>query len=36
MENSTPEFLWKGIDLEALRQIMDKPADDAVASVFES
>lgn len=36
MENSTPEFLWKGIDLEALRQVMDKPADDAVASVFES
>lgn len=36
MENTTPQFLWNGIDLEALRKVMDKPADDAVASVFES
>ena len=36
MEKTTPQFLWNGIDLETLRQVMDKPADDAVASVFES
>jgi hypothetical protein len=36
MEKTTPQFVWNGIDLETLRQVMDKPADDAVASVFES
>lgn len=36
MEKTTPQFVWNGLDLEALRQVMDKPADDAVASVFES
>jgi hypothetical protein len=36
MEKTTPQFIWNGIDLETLRQVMDKPADDAVASVFES
>jgi hypothetical protein len=36
MKKSTSEFEWQGIDLEELRQVMDKPADDAVASVFES
>ena len=27
---------WNGIKMEDLRQIMDKPADDAVSSIFES
>ena len=36
MEKTTQKFVWKGIDLEALRQVMDKPADDAVFTVFES
>jgi len=36
MEKSTQQFIWNGIDLEALRQVMDKPADDAVDSIFES
>ncbi len=30
------KFIWNGIDLEELRQVMDKPADDAVTSIFES
>jgi hypothetical protein len=36
MENSTKQFIWNGIDLESLRQVMDKPADDAVLSIFKS
>ncbi|WP_234567541.1 oxygenase MpaB family protein [Rhodohalobacter sp. 614A] len=36
MEKTVPQFLWNGIDLEALRLVMDQPCDDAVASVFES
>lgn len=36
MEESTQQFIWNGIDLESLRQVMDKPADDAVLSVFQS
>lgn len=36
MENSTEQFVWNGIDLEALRQVMDKPADDAIDAIFES
>ncbi len=36
MENENEKFIWKGIDLEKLRQEMDKPADYAVKSVFES
>lgn len=36
MEKTTPQFVWKGIDLESLRQVMDKPSDDAVLTVFES
>lgn len=36
MEKSTKKFIWNGIDLEALRQVMDKPADDAVLSVYKS
>ncbi len=36
MEEIKTQFIWNGIDLEALRQVMDKPADDAVASIFES
>jgi len=36
MGTSTQKFIWNGIDLEALRQVMDKPADDAVLSVFKS
>jgi len=36
MGKSTQQFIWNGIDLEALRQVMDKPADDAVDSIFES
>ncbi len=30
------QFLWNGIDLEQLRQLMDSPADEAVAAVYES
>ncbi|HSM46746.1 MAG TPA: oxygenase MpaB family protein [Draconibacterium sp.] len=36
MSSNKQLFIWNGIDLETLRQVMDKPADDAVASVFES
>ncbi len=36
MENTTQQYTWHGIDLEALRQVMDKPADEAVLSVFKS
>lgn len=36
MEKNDPPFVWNGIDLEALRQVMDKPADDAVDAIFES
>jgi hypothetical protein len=36
MNISTPQFIWNGIDLEALRQVMDQPADDAVAEIFQS
>jgi hypothetical protein len=36
MENSKHQFFWKGIDLEAFRQVMDKPADEAVQAVFDS
>ena len=36
MEKATQQFFWNGLDLEALRQVMDKPADDAVLSVFSS
>jgi hypothetical protein len=36
MERTTPQFVWNGIDLDALRHVMDKPADDAVQAVFES
>lgn len=35
-EETTQQFVWNGIDLEALRQVMDKPADDAVADLYES
>jgi hypothetical protein len=36
MEENLQHFIWNGIDLESLRQVMDKPADDAVLTVFES
>jgi len=36
MEKGTQQFVWNGIDLDALRQVMDKPADDAVDAIFES
>lgn len=36
MEKSTQQFIWNGIDLEALRQVMDQPADDAVSEIFKS
>ncbi len=36
MGKKTEQFIWNGIDLEQLRQVMDKPSDDAVASVFAS
>ena len=36
MEKTTTQFVWNGIDLDALRHVMDKPADDAVQAVFES
>ncbi|WP_373516959.1 oxygenase MpaB family protein [Pricia sp.] len=34
--NELQKFTWNGIDLEGLRQVMDQPSDDAVASIFES
>lgn len=36
MNNENQLFIWNGINLEELRQVMDKPSDDAVLSVFES
>jgi hypothetical protein len=36
MEKTTPQFVWNGVDLDALRHVMDKPADNAVLAVFES
>jgi len=36
MNVSTSQFIWNGIDLEALRQVMDQPADDAVSEIFKS
>lgn len=36
MKSSTPKFVWNNIDLEALRQVMDQPADDAVDAIYES
>lgn len=36
MNNNNQKFIWNGIDLELLRQVMDKPADDAVAEIFKS
>jgi hypothetical protein len=36
MENIQKQFIWNGVDLEALRKVMDKPADDAVQAVLES
>ena len=36
MEKNTPQFVWNCIDLNSLRQVMDKPADDAVDAIFES
>lgn len=34
--NNTKKYTWKGIDLEALREVMDQPADDAVSAIYES
>lgn len=36
MELDTTHLSWNGISLDSLRLIMDKPADDAVLSVYES
>ena len=36
MKEKKPQFEWKGIDLNDLRQVMDKPADDAIDAIFES
>ncbi len=36
MTNRANKFEWNGINLEDLRQVMDKPADDAVRAVFDS
>ena len=36
MEKGIQTFIWNGIDLEALRQVMDMPSDEAVLSVFNS
>ena len=34
--NNKLHFIWNGIDLESLRQVMDQPADDAVSEIFQS
>ena len=36
MEKAKQQFFWNGINLEELRQVMDKPSDEAVLSVFNS
>lgn len=36
MKNNDVGYLWNGIDLEALREVMDKPSDEAISSVYES
>ena len=36
MDKSSQQFVWNGIDLDALRQIMDKPADQAIEAIFKS
>lgn len=36
METTTSQFVWNGIDLEALRNVMDKPSDEAVLSILDS
>ena len=36
MGATSEELSWHGISLDSLRLIMDKPADDAVLSVYES
>lgn len=34
MEKTTPQFIWNGIDLEALRQVMDEPSDNAIEAIY--
>ena len=36
MKKNAKQFIWNGIDLDELRQVMDKPADDAVETLYES
>lgn len=36
MKNKNQQFIWNGIDLNALREVMDPVADKAVDSIFES
>ncbi|MFY0644317.1 MAG: DUF2236 domain-containing protein [Bacteroidia bacterium] len=36
MSSTDAQYTWKGIDLNALREVMDKPADEAVLSLYES
>lgn len=36
MKNKNQQFVWNGIDLNALREVMDPAADKAIDSIFES
>ena len=36
MGKITRQFVWNGIDLEGLRQVMDKPADEAVLALLKA
>jgi len=36
MGKKAQQFIWNGIDLDLLRQVMDKPVDDAVSALLES
>ena len=36
MSSTDSQYAWHGIDLNALREVMDQPADDAVLSLYES
>ena len=36
MKKTIKQFIWNGIDLDSLRQVMDKPADNAVSALLES
>jgi hypothetical protein len=36
MENKNQQYIWNGIDLNGLREIMDPAADKAIDSIYES